>query len=308
MPTAMAGLVDQSLGVPSGTIESIVTDTCLGAPANSSIQRNLIVMSPGFGVSRLVYKTLTTSLAASGYVVIGIDHSYDANVVEYPSGRLVFAAPVNQSAPNAISSIVEVRTKDVQFVLDQVCGDKDLTRGIPVNCGVRKVGMFGRSLGGATTADMTIIDQRIAAGVNLDGTFFPIQNGPDASPHTPFLVFAAEGHNGTTDPTFTDWFQTSAARLAERLMATVEGAKHLTFTDYPVLLNSLGFPKSILLAAEGAELGTIDGSRISEILQAYLNAWFDLVLKGEAASAEKLLEHGGEMYPEVDPAQVQGTA
>ncbi|KAG8987425.1 hypothetical protein FRB94_001886 [Tulasnella sp. JGI-2019a] len=86
MPTAMAGLVDQSLGVPSGTIESIVTDTCLGAPAKSSIQRNLIVMSPSFGMSRLVYQTLTTSLAASGYIVIDIDHPYDANVVEYPDG------------------------------------------------------------------------------------------------------------------------------------------------------------------------------------------------------------------------------
>ncbi|KAG8987424.1 hypothetical protein FRB94_001885 [Tulasnella sp. JGI-2019a] len=155
---------------------------------------------------------------------------------------------------------------------------------------------------------MTNIDQRIVAGVNLDGTFFPIQNGSDVSPHTPFLVFAAEGHNRTTDPTFAGWFETSAARPAERFMATVEGAKHLTFTDYPVLPNALGFPKSILPAAEVAELGTIDGRRISEILQAYLNAWFDLVLKGEAAGAEMLLKHGGEMYPEVGLAQVQGTA
>ncbi|KAG8991212.1 hypothetical protein FRB94_012684 [Tulasnella sp. JGI-2019a] len=304
MPAAMAALADQSLGIPSGTMESIFTDTCLGAPAVSSDQRNLIVMSTGLGVTRLVYQTYTTALAAHGYVVIGIDHPYDAEIVEYPDGRLVFAAPLNDSDPAAITSIVETRIKDVQFVLDQVCGNKDLTQSIPVDCGVRKVGMFGHSLGGATTADMTIIDQRIAGGVNLDGAFFPTQSGPDVSPDTPFLVIAAEGHNETNDPTYGDWFKTPTANASKRFIATVVGTKHLTFTDYPILLDVLNFPRSSLPADEAALLGTIDGQRISEIIQVSLDAWFDLILKGEAAGAEALLKHGKEIFPEVDIVQL----
>ncbi|KAG9024931.1 hypothetical protein FRB95_010857 [Tulasnella sp. JGI-2019a] len=327
MPTAMAGLLDRALGIPSGALESVLTDTCLGAPAVSSDQRNLIVMSTGLGLcryisclsyllsdlhylgaSRLVYQTYTIALAAHGYVVIGINHPYDAGIVEYPDGRLVFAAPLNLSDPTVIPSIVWVRTKDVQFVLDQVCNNADLTLGIPVDCGVQKVGMFGHSLGGATAADMTIIDQRVAGGGNLDGTFFPIQSRPDVSPDTPFLVIAAEGHNATIDPTYGDWFKTPTANSAKRLMATVKGTKHLTFTDFPVLLDVFEVPRSDLLADEAAELGTIDGLRISEILQVVLNAWFDLILKGDTTAVEDLLKHGSEKYPEVGLAQGQGTA
>ncbi|KAG8991865.1 hypothetical protein FRB94_012200 [Tulasnella sp. JGI-2019a] len=49
MPAAMASLIDQNLGIPSGAMESVFTDTCLGAPSISSAQRNLIVMSTGLG-------------------------------------------------------------------------------------------------------------------------------------------------------------------------------------------------------------------------------------------------------------------
>ncbi|KAG9024934.1 hypothetical protein FRB95_010860 [Tulasnella sp. JGI-2019a] len=308
MPAVMAGLIDKGLGIPNGTLESILTDTCLGAPAISTDQRSLIVMSPGLGVPRLIYQTYTTALAAHGFVVVGIDHPYDAAIVEYPDGRLVFAAPINASDPNAITSIVEVRTKDVQFVLDQVCSNTDLTAGIPVDCGTRKVGMFGHSLGGATTADMTIIDQRITGGVNLDGTFFPTQSGPDVSPDTHFMVIAAEGHNATTDPTFGNWFETPTAKSAPRFTATVKGAKHGTFTDYPILLDVLGFPRSDLPADEVAELGTIEGRRISQITQRSLNAWFDLTLKGEATDAELLLKNIKNIFPEVNIVQHGGTA
>ncbi|KAG8991398.1 hypothetical protein FRB94_012535 [Tulasnella sp. JGI-2019a] len=301
MPTVMAGLADQGLGIPSGTLESILTDTCLGASAVSSDQRNLIVMSPALGISRLVYQTYTTALAAHGYVVVGIDHPYDAELVEYPDGQLVFAVPINGSDPAAVTSRVEIRTKDVQFVLDQVCSNKNLTAGIPVDCGARKVGMFGHAVGGATTADMTIIDQRIAGGINIDGTFYPTQSGPDVSPDTHFLVIAEEGHNAMTDPTYADWFKTPTANSSERFIATVKGAKQATFTDYPVLVDLLGITPSSLPADEAAALGTIDGNRISVIIQISFNAWFDLILQGQTAAADALLKNG---FPEVDIVQL----
>ncbi|KAG8993008.1 hypothetical protein FRB94_011153 [Tulasnella sp. JGI-2019a] len=155
---------------------------------------------------------------------------------------------------------------------------------------------------------MTIIDQRIAGGVNFDGSFYPTQSGLDVSPDTPFLVIAGKGHNATNDPTYGDWFKTPSANASERFFATVTGAEHFSFTDYPILLDALGLPQSSLPADETADLGTIDGKRISEIVQVLLNAWFDLILKGEPADAEALLKHGKEIFPEVDIVQLQGTA
>ncbi|KAG8858785.1 hypothetical protein FRB96_004922 [Tulasnella sp. 330] len=300
MPTLMAGLLDKSLGIPDGTFESISTDTCLGAPPVSLAQRKLIIFSPGLGASRLLYQVYTTALAAHGYVVVSVDHPYDAEVVEYPDGRLVFAAPINDSSNTDITRVVDTRVQDIQFVLNEVCGNGNLTQGIAVDCGVRKVGMFGHSLGGATTADMTIVDQRIAGGINLDGTFFPTQSGPDVSPDTPFLVFASEGHNGTVDATYADWYKVAGDNASPRVMITVKGAVHDTFTDFPILVKLLGVPETDLTADERAELGTIDGYRISEILQVYLKAAFDLVLLNEVNGMEGLFNTGNQTFPELE--------
>ncbi|KAG8873402.1 hypothetical protein FRB97_006742 [Tulasnella sp. 331] len=301
MPVLMAGLEDKELGIPDGTFESIFTDTCLGAPPVSLAQRKLIIFSPGLGISRLIYQTYTTALAAHGYVVVSVDHPYDADIVEYPDGRLVFAAPINDSSTTDIARRVGIRIEDLQFVLNQVCGNGNLTQGIAVDCGVRKVGMFGHSLGGATTADMTIVDQRIAGGINLDGTFFPTQPGPDVSPDTPFLVFASEGHNGTVDPTYGNWYKVAGGNAAPRVMITVKGAAHLSFSDFPVLVKLLNFPETALTADERAALGTIDGDRISEILQVYLKAAFDLVLLGDSSNSTTALFTSGEQtFSELD--------
>ncbi|KAG8858784.1 hypothetical protein FRB96_004921 [Tulasnella sp. 330] len=301
VPSPMASLEDAGLGVPQGTAESTITDTCLGAPPISSARRKLILSSPELGGSRLLYQTITSPLAANGYVVISIDHPYDAGIVEYPDGELVFAAKANQSGVTTVAQLIDIRTKDVQFVLDEVCGGTNLTQGISVDCGIRKVGIFGHSLGGARAADMTIIDQRIAGGVNLDGTFFPTETGPYVSPYTPFLLFASQGHNATSDPSFGSWYETTEKDPAPRVMATVQGAQHEAFTDLPVLLNLLGISDAALPAATVAELGTIDGDRLSGILQVYLKAWFDLILMGEAGSGWcGLVGSGNRTFPELD--------
>ncbi|KAG9028351.1 hypothetical protein FRB95_006578 [Tulasnella sp. JGI-2019a] len=324
MPAVMAGLIDQRLGILNGTLESVRTDACLGAPAVSSDQRKLIVMSPGLGSyleislvylfistyllplyylgsTRLIYQTSVIPLAAHGYVVVSIDHPSDAAIVEYPDGQLIPAAPLNTTDPTFILALIEVRIKDVQFVLDQVCSNKNLTQGIPVDCGVRKVGMFGEFLGGSTTAAMTIVEQRIAGGINFDGTFSPIQSGPYVAPETPFLVVAAEGHDMTTDPTYGDWFKTPKAKPADRIIVTVRGAGHVSFTDFPILFEVLGLNTSDIAAPDVVNgLGTIEGHRISEIGQVANNAWFDLILKGNRTGTQDLLTHAKEDFPELE--------
>ncbi|KAG8999744.1 hypothetical protein FRB93_013116 [Tulasnella sp. JGI-2019a] len=301
MPAVMAGLIDQRLGIPNGTLESVRIDACLGAPAVSSDQRKLIVMSPGLGSTRLIYQTFAIPLAAHDYVVVTIDHPFDAAIVEYPDGQLVPAAPLNVTDPTFILALMKVRIKDVQFVLDQVCSNKNLTQGIPVDCGVRKVGMFGEFLGGSTTAAMTIVEQRIAGGINFDGTFSPIQSGPYVAPETPFLVVAAEGHDMATDPTYGDWFKTPKAKPADRIIVTVRGAGHVSFTDFPILFEVLGLNTSDIAAPDVVNgLGTIEGHRISEIGQVANNAWFDLILKGNRTGTQDLLTHAKEDFPELE--------
>lgn len=49
----------------------------------------LALFSPGSGVSLLAYTAIARALASRGYVVVTVDHPYDANIVEFPDGKVI---------------------------------------------------------------------------------------------------------------------------------------------------------------------------------------------------------------------------
>jgi hypothetical protein len=100
MPPATAasyGPLAQSAGLPADIFSSFQLEFCklLHAPNGSCRggRKNprfpLVLFSPGLGESRLLYSATAKSIAAQGYVVVTIDHPYDAEVVEFPDGSVV---------------------------------------------------------------------------------------------------------------------------------------------------------------------------------------------------------------------------
>lgn len=60
----------------------------------------------------------------------------------------------------------------------------------------------------------------------------------------------------------------------------LKGSAHGTFTDFPTLINALGFEG--MLGDAGTELvGTIGGLRSLEIITAYVQAFMGFTLKGK---------------------------
>lgn len=55
---------------------------------------------------------MAQSLASEGYVVVTIDHPYDADVVEFPDGSYVLAANISSDDDAALDSLLEVRNPD----------------------------------------------------------------------------------------------------------------------------------------------------------------------------------------------------
>ncbi|ORX89071.1 hypothetical protein K493DRAFT_306063 [Basidiobolus meristosporus CBS 931.73] len=87
-----------------------------GAPI-SSINSPVVIFSPGMGASRCLYTATLLDIASRGYFVVAVDHPYDADVVQFPDGRLVkgiFRGPT----PEQIEKAMIIRTQDVSFVLD----------------------------------------------------------------------------------------------------------------------------------------------------------------------------------------------
>jgi pimeloyl-ACP methyl ester carboxylesterase len=296
MPPATAAIEDQyysQYGLPNGTFESPKLSLCKESVHMTGRIQDfpIILFSPGLGDSRLLYSALAQYVASFGYLVVSIDHPYDANVVEYPDGTLILGANISTEAQ--IELDVRTRAQDVSFILDQLSSVSTVRRLFPsIKSALKthKVAMYGHSLGGATAAVAMLNDSRIIGGANLDGSFFgPILRH---SLRRPFLIFGHEGKNQSTDAS---WNATWPQLHGWKIELMLHGAQHATFSDLPLLAEILGLDR-ILPPEAKLLLGSIDGARALDILSKYLIAFFEFVQKGISSP---LLQGPDKRYPEV---------
>lgn len=300
MSNATAAVVTQQSQpyIPNGTLESIRLTTCTPKQPHVHFQdpsddhgklgTPLILFSPGMGNPRLEYSAMAQAVASHGYVVVTIDHPYDASVVEFPDGHLVLAA--NITSLEQIAFDVQVRAADASFVLTQLgkaeIQEQLLPKGL-TNLNTRRAAMFGHSLGGATTASAMLNDSRIVGGVNLDGTLF----GPviDQGLKDPLILWRHDVNE--SDPTW----QGIWPHLDWKQNLLLLNSTHGTFTDLPVLAQLIGEDPATTPLLQPL-LGSLGGVRGLEIMTAYLVAFFDMVLK---CSSSDLLQGPSPAYPEV---------
>nr|AHE14778.1 putative lipase [uncultured bacterium] len=299
-PAAWAGF-QQDLGVPPGTIRVPLTHGRSGAPVERARRgRPVVLYSPGLGGNRDSGTVLVEELVSRGYVVVTIDHTYDAGQVQFPDGRVEVPA-LPPLTPEVLTRAVLVRVADVRFVLDQLTAlnagrnpdaeHQRLPRGLRGALDLSRVGMFGFSLGGATAAEAMVEERRIKAGVNLDGTLFGrvISTGL----HRPFMLVGAHNHTRDNDPT---WAQLWANLRGWRLNLRLAHSEHNSFNDFQALLpqiaDQLNLPPEVVLGA----IGTIDPRRSVINQRVYLRAFFDLHLRHRDNG---LLAHPSARFPEM---------
>ena len=138
----------------------------------------------------------------------------------------------------AVQRLIDIRTADSSFVLDQLRQLAQLAPNSPLvgHLDLNHVGIVGHSIGGATAVQVMAGDPRFKVGVDLDGKLFGAE--PDARLDRPFL-----------------WIQSGATPTAEytqgrdRLfnglrdggaLVTIRGSIHMSFTDGPSYLTALG--------------------------------------------------------------------
>jgi predicted dienelactone hydrolase len=249
----------------------------------------VLIFSPGYMTNVLINTIQMEALASHGYVVFGIDHPYESFGSVYPDGRSALADPLlreliirGDTASIDFEGSLEIWTADTAFVLDQLerlnaPGSGSMWSG---QLDLDNVGVFGVSFGGATAGAFCYQDPRCAAGVNIDG----YQHGANmrgAVLQQPFMFIYSPGNAGTNNGVYRN-VDNQAYSL------TIAGSQHMGFSD-------LAFASPILRYSN--ILGSISPVRLAEITNAYLLAFFDKHLKGEAAP---LLEAGGSIYPEVN--------
>lgn len=297
LPPLTAGFESKAFepfGLPNGSLQQLGMQYCRTKAPLTKPDRSrhspVVLFSPGLGTSRLLYGVLAQWVASSGYIVVSIDHPYDADFVEFPDGTSVVGL---STVAGQVDLALTVRAQDASFVLDQLAMGSVVTQFLNSTSSgldVSKVAMFGHSLGGATSAEAMLNDSRIIGGANLDGAFYGsvVNKGLDR----PFLLFGNQNHTRCTDPSWaTLWSNLHAFKLELKLA----NSQHDTFTDLPIVIKTLGLLDKLSPAVPGL-LGTIDGLKALTAVSAYVTAFLDFVLDGRQ---NRLLQEPSRKYPEV---------
>ncbi|WP_433014077.1 alpha/beta hydrolase family protein [Kribbella sp. CA-294648] len=264
-------------------------------------RRPVVVFSPGFGVPRGLGSIMVAELASRGYVVVTVDHTYEAAGVEFPGGRLAV-----QTLPQGSYALLarEARVADVRFVLDELyrlqrgqnpdAAQRRLPRGLGDVLDLTRIGAFGHSAGGITSADVMDVDRRVKAGIDMDGTLAYGYPNPADSPtvahgtQRPFLLLGAGGTGPDggplthrTDPSWGLFWDNSSGWKRD---LNVPNGQHYTFVDHQALIP--WFQRFFTVPPEliANTIGTVDPDRILRSLRTYIPAFFDQHLRGRPSA------------------------
>ncbi|MFY9672513.1 MAG: alpha/beta hydrolase, partial [Trebonia sp.] len=181
-------------GIPPDALSTVETNAVSNAtPAGQQRSLPLVVLSPGFTSPRSTLTALAEDLASHGYVVAGIDHTYESFATAFPDGRVTtcLAREARRRGSGSQEKVAAGRAADVSFVLGELTGAHPAWPGAGLIDPTR-MAMAGHSAGGAAAIAAMRADSRILAGIDMDGsTAAPI---PDQGMARPFLFLGKQSN------------------------------------------------------------------------------------------------------------------
>ncbi|MGW6378410.1 alpha/beta hydrolase family protein [Rhodococcus sp. NPDC055112] len=270
-------------------LPGLLTNSHTDAQALAGGEHPVLLYSPGGGVSRLLGTGLAEDLASRGYVVVTIDHTYEAPAVEFPGGRIVQAAPVDGGIGKDVrQKFMAARLLDTRFVLDSLtrlaggvnpdADHRELPIGLDRALDLDHVGMVGHSSGGYTAVEAMHGDRRIDAAVDLDGQIGvdeqfgrAVTEGVDR----PVLVMTSQQIEevGDAKPSLDAFWQNATGW---KRAVTMRDSAHYDFTDMSVLVPEVVRP------AAARYIGPIAAQRSTALVRTYVAAMFDKFLRNRS--------------------------
>jgi dienelactone hydrolase len=283
-------------GLAPGAVNwaGVRTHAHLGAPVDRRGRLPVVLYSPGLGDPRSLGTAFAEEAASRGYLVVSVDHTYEASEVEFPGGRV---APISLPTPTPDNIValrrvaLAARVADTRFVLDQVgalaagrnpdADHRALPRGLAGAPDPGRIGMVGHSAGGFTALQAMHDDPRIRAAADLDGTLeYSDEDGTDLSTvardgvRRPFLLMGIPGDDHYVLPSWRALWQHSTGPRAD---VTLPGSAHHSFTDLEALLPQLA---AVPPATVADAIGTVDPRRALAVQRRALGAFLDRHVRG----------------------------
>ena len=174
------------------SVQEVKTASYYRIPIKDNLSKApLLIFSPSLGGNLSYYTYYAEYFAKKGYVVMGINHLYESEVVvaddkiyianhSFQDSLQSLKIPEEISAEQYRESMgtrQKILAQDIQFSLNQLLADVSFGRRIDTT----RIGIFGHSIGGAAAVFCAILDKRIKAVINMDGTppSIALNNGID---------------------------------------------------------------------------------------------------------------------------------
>lgn len=243
----------------------------------------VIIFSHGIS-SDPYYNVYLEELASHGYIIASVYHPYDVQVVVFPDGRIIeldesFRTMIEHNDRQKIyeyrAQAHKIWLEDLKFVLDkldQLNADKNSI--FYQKLDLNRIGALGHSHGGGVVIDLVKSDDRVKAGIDLDGW---TKTANTMQGFTKPFMFLQQEH-GISE---LDELYRHMGKNAYNIK--IKGAGHGAFSDFILL-------KWPLVAFFDVTHG--DPNKVRQIISKLIQAFFDQHLKGD----KKALEHVADIY------------
>jgi predicted dienelactone hydrolase len=298
----LAPALAKSLGLPPFFLDHLKYVNTQAAPGATlspgQAHYPVLLFSHGYGGFRAQNTHQAEQLTSHGYIVVSIDHTYDAAAAVFPDGRVALhnsaVLPAEDGVSpspefkQALAKLIEQRVGDVSFALDQLTkiNAADPDRRFTNRLDLARVGVFGHSMGGGTTIEFCAHDARCKAALTMDAYLSPVSIDVYANGlQQPFLaMFSQQWPSAENNRLFDQLFHAPGDTAYELRIA---GTGHYDFSDLPSLT-----PLAPMMGLKGP----LNADRVTRIIDDYTLAFFDHYLKQQPAP---LLDAPSTAYPEV---------
>ena len=266
--------------------DQINTYGILNAPiSKAQHQWPVVIFLTGNVASRAFYTSLIAGLAGHGYVVLAIDHPYEAMITQLADGTI--ATTIENHPTNApdltdfMKGRLDLRIADVKFILNQLNNPKAWPDPFLGSLNQNRMVIAGHSLGGATAAVAMASDSRLKAAVNIDGTLYgelPKLTGP-----RPFLLIESNKQESERYLRYENGNQRFFKQFGGGYRYELSEADHYSFTEAPFLLA----PPTRFIAGAVLGFGNIPTKTHRATID-LLNTFFQGVLNDKPADLDSV--------------------
>lgn len=264
----------------------------------------VIILSHGYIWNAELYNAIIEEIVSQGYIIVGIQHSYEAPLVQLTdktakpelayfqkvnesfdfdkfnslqqqfqlaadSSKLLIMQKMMRSLP--YNESVERWQNDISFVIDELekRQNEDFFKPFDLN----KLVALGHSFGGSAVAQTLAYDNRIKAGINMDGAQWG--NLIDTSFNVPFMaLYADRDYDSFFTPNFYTYSQVAKNEL---ISVIIKNSGHANFGD-------LGYWTPL---HQFTETGTINPNRMNELTTDLILTFLEKHLDNKAIDMEE---------------------